>query len=364
MTLPPPLTDDPLCLTRPSNRSTPDLLNTVKDIFKDDPDPMLEEAKTMRKAKDNLAQSYDYFKKRHEKAKDNEEKNKVLNAAHRHYQKSKTSHKDHQDVVEAAYLDFLESIGTNTDDGTSMLDYSFFLEQYNKASNDTEREAANAAAHRYFSLQYQGLQDELDKAKASVAYQEFLDQRLPHGASFTGVGLPRPVQSQFDNFLSNFNEAKNEEDRVEAMSRAHEYFMQLSSSCKDESELSRLGTAYQAFLGAQKESLVEFRATQAMAASMSASSSTTARRQRTRKTGWRLCKGTTTITCRRERSPPGPPPSGGGGGPPPPGPPGQLPPPPPPPSGKAASQKIIIEGGKTVIVKEQVEFIMVKPMCK
>ena len=51
----------------------------MKGIFADDPDPMLEEAKTMRKAKDNLAQSYDYFIKRHEKAKDNEEKNKVRN---------------------------------------------------------------------------------------------------------------------------------------------------------------------------------------------------------------------------------------------------------------------------------------------
>ena len=34
----------------------------------------------------------------------------VLNAAHRHYQKSKKTHKKFSDVVEAAYLDFLESI--------------------------------------------------------------------------------------------------------------------------------------------------------------------------------------------------------------------------------------------------------------
>lgn len=272
-----------------SSRSTPDLLNKINNLFgSDEEKPKLRSSRDVRKVADNLGQSYQYFKDKHSKADNDEGRNKVLNAAHRHYQKSKKTHKRFTDIVEAAYLEFLESIrstdvkgGGSQDDekvaGDMAEEYTFFLEQYNKAKSEEDRDAANSAAHRYFTLQYQSSKSDKERAMSSEAFQEFLDSRKP-GAVFTGKGLPIAVRTQFNYHLDNFNKARTEEQRVEAMSTAHQYFMELTSSCQNEEELNKLGASYQEFLSAQKESLVEFRETQSYAMSASASASASASR--------------------------------------------------------------------------------------
>ncbi|KAL5259452.1 hypothetical protein ACHWQZ_G009780 [Mnemiopsis leidyi] len=300
-----------------SSRSTPDLLNKIQDLFgSDEEKPKLRSSKDVRKVTNNLEQSYQYFKDKHAKAENDEGRNKVLNAAHRHYQKSKKTHKKFTDIVEAAYLEFLESIrstdfkGQGNDDDKVAEDlkeeYSFFLEQYNKAKSEEDRDAANSAAHRYFALQYQSSRSDKERAMSSVAYQEFLDSRKP-GAMFTGKGLPTAVRTQFNYHLENFNKARNEEQRVEAMTAAHQYFMQLTASCDSEEDLNKLGASYQEFLSAQKESLVEFRETQAYA---SASASASASRSASSRAA-RSSKKITTTTKRtrlnsREEEVPGP----------------------------------------------------------
>ena len=62
---------------------------------------------------------------------------------------------------------------------------------------------------------------------------------------FIGKGLPIAVRTQFNYHLDNFNKARTEEQRVEAMSSAHQYFMELTSSCQNEEELNKLGASYQ-----------------------------------------------------------------------------------------------------------------------
>lgn len=64
---------------------------------------------------------------------------------------------------------------------------------------------------------------------------------------FTGKGLPTAVRTQFNYHLENFNKARNEEQRVEAMTAAHQYFMQLTASCDSEEDLNKLGASYQVF---------------------------------------------------------------------------------------------------------------------
>lgn len=275
--VPPPIASSPPAA---SPSSTPDILENVTGliggIFSDPQQDKEDEKKKeddIRLLRDSLDWSYAYFLDKHRAATTDEERTRLLNAANRHFSKSMKTRADFQKIAQSTYTDFLEKIADNTpsEDTPSeealannfISEYHFFLDQYNKAKTGTQRENALSTAHRYFSLQYQNCSTERQRAMSAEAYQTFLDTRRTNQI-FAGRSLEAPVRLQFQAHLENLNSAISEEERVEAIEAAHQYYIELSNSVRDEPGLVRLNTAYTEFLTAQKESLIEFRETQAM----------------------------------------------------------------------------------------------------